>query len=368
MKVVCSQNALNLKLSLLSRVAPTNPSHPILANILLEAEGDRLGLSVFDLSLGMQVWIPAAVKVPGTITVSAKLLNEMVSRLPNQDVEITAEDTRVILDYGSGFYQLQGISSEEFPALPSLDEVEPLTLTANTLREGLQSSLFASSTDESKQVLTGLHLSFQPDSLEFAATDGHRLAVATANQPITQSPPPITIPAKSLRDLERLIAKQDVELLLRCDPTQIIFDIPNEGRLTTRLLEGNYPEYHKLIPKEFLRQVTLERQLFIAALERVAVLAAQKNNVVKISIDTDQQQLKLEAEAPQLGSGEEHVAAQISGESLEVAFNVKYLLDGLKVMSTNDIQIQLTSETRPTIISPLGGMDMTYLVMPIQIR
>lgn len=368
MKVVCPQNALSSRLSLLSRVAPTNPSHPILANILLNAADDYLSLTVFDLSLGMQVWLPATVKVPGTITVSAKLFNEMVSRLPNQDIEITAEETQVILDYGSGHYQMQGITAEEFPALPSLEEVASLALTAATLRDGLQNSLFAASSDESKQVLTGLHVSFKPDGLEFAATDGHRLAVAAAIQDIPSTLSPITIPAKSLRELERLLSKQESDLTMRCDTSQVVFEIPGEACLTSRLLEGQYPNYTQLLPRQFERQVTVERALLVAALERVAVLAAQKNNVVKIILNTEKQQLELSAEAPQLGSGQELIPAQISGESLEVAFNVKYVLDGLKVMGATEVQLQLNGPTTPAILTPLGGMKLTYLVMPIQIR
>ncbi|BAY52460.1 DNA polymerase III beta subunit [Thermostichus vulcanus NIES-2134] len=369
MKVVCSQSVLSSKLAPLSRVAPSNPSHPILANILLQAEGGRLGLSVFDLSLGMQIWLDAAVKVPGAITVSAKLFSEMVSRMPNRDIEITAEDTRVILDYGSGFFEIQGMSAEEFPALPTLEDVTPITLTAEALRRGLQGSLFAASTDENKQILSGLHVTFERDRLEFAATDGHRLAVTVTEQPAPAEPlSPITIPAKSLKDLERLMAKQDGMVALRCDPTQVVFDIGNDARITSRLLEGQYPNYRQLIPKTFARQVTVERSALADALERVAILAAQKNNVVKINIDTEAQELKLSAEAPQLGSGEENLPAQISGESMVVAFNVKYLLEGLKVMNSADVQLQLNGETQPAILLPLGEAQMKYLVMPIQIR
>ncbi len=368
MKVVCPQNLLSSKLSLLSRVAPTNPSHPILANILLDAAGDQLSLTVFDLSLGMQVWLPATVKVPGTITVSAKLFNDMVSRLPNQDIEITAEDTQVILDYRSGHYQMQGITAEEFPSLPDLSGSTRVELAPTTLRDGLQNSLFAASSDESKQVLTGLHVSFHADGLEFAATDGHRLAVATTEQDIQAPLNPITIPAKSLRELERLLSKQEAPLTMRCDTAQVAFEIPGEACLTSRLLEGQYPNYGQLLPKKFERSITVERDLLMDALERVAVLAAQKNNVVKIVVNASNQQLELSAEAPQFGSGQELIPAQISGESLEVAFNVKYVLDGLKVMNAAEVQLQLNGPTTPAILTPLGGMKLTYLVMPIQIR
>jgi DNA polymerase-3 subunit beta len=377
MKVVCAQNDLAAKLSLLSRAVPSNPSHPVLANVLLVAEPTRLGLSVFDLSLGMQIWIPAQSEESGSITLPARLFNDIVSRLPSSEVEITCAETTVTLSCGAGNYQMQGIDAEEFPALPELAEIDPLTLPASVLLEGLQGSLFAASSDESKQVLTGLHLSTQPESLEFAATDGHRLAIANtwsemwATEGVTLPKVGVTVPARALRELERMLGKTDAELALQFDQTQAVFEFTTEqgtARLSTRLLEGQYPAYQQLVPRKFERQATIERQVLISGLERIGVLAAQKNNVVKLVLDSETQTLALSAEAPQLGSGEESLPAQISGESLEIAFNVKYLIDGLKSMNGSEVQLQLNSATQPVVLSPLSGTKLTYLIMPIQIR
>lgn len=385
MKLVCAQSDLSAKLSLLSRVVPANPAHPVLANVLLTAEQSRLGLTVFDLSLGMQVWIPAQVEVEGTITLPARFLNDIVSRLPNTAIEIKAHELTVTLACASGHYQMQGISAEEFPGLPEIQDALPLVLPAATLLDGLQGSLFAASTDETKQVLTGLHLSSQLDCLEFAATDGHRLAVTTSAHDVELPDTSVTIPAKALRELERMVGRtshdSEKPLALRFDLSQISFEfVKPEGSdcLSCRLLEGQYPNYHQLIPQQFSWQVTVERSLLVASLERIAVLAAQKNNVVKLTIDSTSQQLALSAEAPAFGSGEESLPAQISHDSsqsqgeapssLEIAFNVKYMVDGLKAMSGAEVQLQCNSETTPAVLSPLGGRKMTYLIMPIQIR
>lgn len=374
MKVICAQADLAAKLSLLSRAVPSNPTHPVLANVLLVAEPDRLGLAVFDLSLGMQIWIAAQVEETGTITLPARFLNDIVSRLPNADVEIVAEDTSVTLSCGAGNYQMQGLDAEEFPELPQLDESEPLTIPSSLLLEGLQGSLFAASSDESKQVLTGLHFSTKPDSLEFAATDGHRLAIANPCLETLEteaSAVAVTVPAKALRELERMLGRTETELSMQFDKTQAIFEFATEqgsARLTSRLLEGQYPAYQQLIPRKFERQATIERQVLISGLERIGVLAAQKNNVVKLVIDHKQQQIHLSAEAPQLGSGQESLPAQISGDDLEIAFNVKYMIDGLKSMSGTEVQLKLNTATTPAVFSPLAGTKLTYLIMPIQIR
>lgn len=373
MKLVCAQSDLSANLALLSRVVPSKPTHPVYANVLLQAEPDRLGLSVFDLSLGMQIWIPAQTEVPGSFTLPARFFNDIVSRLPNAPITIAVESPTVTLACGAGHYQMQGLEAEEFTALPDLSESESLHLPSSLLLEGLQATLFASSTDEAKQMLTGLHMSLQTDGLEFAATDGHRLAVAHG-QPEEFSPDTplsVTVPAKALRELERMLGRTPVALTLRCDQTQVVFEFATEqgmARLSSRLLEGSYPNYKQLLPRQFERQVTVERQPFLAGLERIAVLAMQKNNVVKIKLDAVNQQLDVSAEAPQFGSGEESLPAQISGTDLEVAFNVKYLIDGLKAMTASEVQIQMNAATAPVILSPLSGTKMTYLIMPIQLR
>ncbi len=371
MKLICSQGDLSSKLSLLSRVVPTNPTHPVLANVLVTAEAQRLGLAVFDLSLGMQVWLPADVEKTGSITLPARFLSDIISRLPSSDVEVEIEDLSATLTCGMGHYEMQGLAADEFPSLPTLDEVEPLEIPVELLLEGLQATLFAASTDESKQILTGLHVSTSEDGLEFAATDGHRLAIATFPETMTEAPMTLTIPAKALRELERMLGRVASAVSFRFDTTQAAFELTTEQgteRLNCRLLEGQYPTYQQLVPTQFARQVTIDRQALLSGVERIAVLAARKNNIIRLRLNGDDQQVALSAEAPEFGTGEECIPAQISGESVEVAFNAKYLSDGLKSMASQEIQLQLNEPTMPAILSPLGGRKVTYLIMPIQIR
>jgi DNA polymerase-3 subunit beta len=179
----------------------------------------------------------------------------------------------------------------------------------------------------------------------------------------------VTVPAKALRDLERMLqAYQSTEpIALKFDRTQVIFELGNQ-RLTTRLLEGQYPNYRQLIPKQFERQVTIDRKGLTDALERIAVLADQKNNIVKLSLDPEQESVAISVEAQEVGSGREVVPAQITGDPLDIAFNVRYLLDGLKALGTNEVQLQCNTATSPSVMLPLGELQMTYLVMPVQIR
>lgn len=390
MKLVCTQSDLNTNLSLVSRAVPSRPTHPILANVLLTAQKETqlVQLTAFDLSLGIQTSFTAMVEVGGEITIPAKLLNDIVSRLP--DGEITLEDkveetlegesVLVTLTSASGRYQMRGMGALEFPELPQVKEGLAVQLSVEALTQGLGGSLFATSSDETKQVLTGVHLTMQQDSLEFAATDGHRLAVVqTTNQNAEGEEEAevkseaetleFTLPARALRELERMVGmRQSSEtVLLHFEQGQIVFQ-GGEHRLTSRTLEGQYPAYRQLIPRQFQRQITVDRRQLLSAVERIAVLADQKNNIVKFSIDSDNEQLFLSVEAQDVGSGRESMPAQVSGESLDIAFNVKYLIDGLKALSTTDIQIQMNAADSPVILTPLGGLKMTYLIMPVQIR
>lgn len=380
MKLICSQNELNTHLSLVNRAVSARPSHPILANVLMiaDSETQQVKLTGFDLSLGVQTSFPAQVEQGGTLTMPAKLLSDIVSRLPDGEITLDEEagDLLVTLTCASGRYQVRGMGAEEFPELPTVDESDVTYLPIELLSEGLRGSLFATSSDESKQVLTGVHIVSDTDSLEFAATDGHRLSVVQAlnTDADTENGASIaefdvTIPAKALRELERMLQMNaaDAAVAVRFDQGQLVFEWENQ-RLTSRLLEGQYPNYRQLIPRQFSRQMTIDRRLFISALERVAVLADQRNSIVKLSMNSVEQEVVVSVDAQDVGSARESVQAQISGDDLDIAFNVKYLLEGLKVLTTSDVQMQFNTATSPSVLTPLGGVKMTYLVMPVQIR
>ena len=387
MKLVCNQSDLNTNLSLTSRAVPSRPTHPVLANVLLVADADtnQVSLTAFDLSLGIRTSFSAEVSQSGTIALPAKLFNDITSRLP--EGEITLEDESAVsvnnpaadglivtLTPANGRYQVRAMGGEEFPELPILESTQSINLTAAALIEGLRGTLFATSGDETKQVLTGVHLKVVADGLEFAATDGHRLAVVETendNQDATGEPDlEVTVPARALRELERMLAHSadaGEAIALHLDQGQIVFEWQNQ-RLTSRTLDGQYPAYRQLIPREFEREVTMDRRQLLSTLERIAVLADQKNNIVKISIDSGAQELTLSVEAQDIGNAVETMPAQISGDDIDIAFNVKYLMEGLKALPATEILMQLNSNLTPVIFTPLGGVKMTYLAMPVQLR
>jgi DNA polymerase-3 subunit beta len=362
--------------------------------VLLSAdeEQQQVSLTAFDLSLGIKTSFAAKVETSGTLTLPAKLFNDIISRLP--DGEVTLDDERpytgenaateagilATITSSSGRYEVRGMSADEFPALPTISEGQTVQLPAEALMQGLHGTLFATSADETKQVLTGVHLIVHADSLEFAATDGHRLAIVETINETEESDDEaedsddadeleVTVPARALRELDRIVGMHEGHepISLNFDPGQIVLELGG-FRLTSRTLEGQYPAYSQLVPRSFERQVTVERRQLLSALERIGVLADRKNNIVKFSIDQEKQILSLSVEAADVGSGRESMSAQITGESLDIAFNVKYAMESLKNISATEILIKLNSATSPVVLSPLTGVKMTHLIMPVQMR
>ena len=383
MKFVCTQHDLNINLALVSRAVSTRPTHPVLANIKIEAtaDPDRIRLTGFDLSLGIQTSFAAQVGEEGTLTLPAKLLNDIVAKLPSGEISLDDEagENLVTITSASGRYQVRGMSAEEFPELPSIEQGETNQLSAAAFIDGLKGSLIACSQDESKQVLTGVYLKVEPERLEFAATDGHRLGIVEVYPTESQTTQiaaesaqkgsfEVTVPAKALRELEKMLSAipEGDRLGLQLEQGQVVFGW-GDRKLTTRTLEGKYPDYRLLIPRQFQRQITVDRKQLLTALERIAVLSDQ-SNLVKFSIDSTKQSLDLSVESQDRGSGRESLTAQISGTDLDIAFNIKYLMDGLKTLPTQEITISLNGPLEPVILTPLGGINMTYLVMPVQLR
>ena len=384
MKVVCSQSELNAALQLVSRAVATRPTHPVLANVLLTADAGtgRLSLTGFDLNLGIQTSLAASVETSGAITLPARLLGEIVSRLASDSpLTLSTEESgeQVQLTSLSGSYQMRGMPADDYPDQPMVESGMTLQLQASGLVQALKGTLFASSGDEAKQLLTGVHLSFTDKNLEAAATDGHRLAVLQVEDALQaaadasqgdESVFAVTLPARSLREVERLMAgwRSEDPISLFCDRGQVVF-LAADQMVTSRTLEGTYPNYRQLIPDGFSRTLTMDRRALVGALERIAVLADQHNNVVKFSSQPESGVVLISADAQDVGSGSESLAAELSGDAIQIAFNVRYMLDGLKAMAGDRVVLHCNAPTTPAVLRPAGERDgFTYLVMPVQIR
>ena len=388
MKIICSQSDLKNNLALVSRAVPSRPEPAVLGNVLIEAAEatQKVSAIAFDGNMGIKTSFNAEVIEGGSITLPAKLFNDIVTRLPEMEITIDVADSDenfiAVISSTSGQFELTGIDSSEFPELPTIEAEQVIELPISVLNVGLGGCLFAASTELSKQVLTGVHLKTQGlgqdkqgDILEFAATDSHRLAVVAAdlNEPESESTISlpefaVTIPARALRELERIVGDATATDRVKVSFDEMVMSFELGDRLlTSAKIQGDYPAYGQLIPQNFARQMIVDRKRLLNGLELVAVLA-QKNNLVKFSLNNDKGELTVSADARDIGNAQQSLPAEIMGDDIEIAFNIKYLMDGLKALPAPEIKMQLNEWNQPVIFKPLGGLDMTYLVMPVQIR
>ena len=386
MDIVCKQSELNNAIQLVSRAVASRPTHPILSNLLVTADEvtNKISLTGFDLNLGIQTSFDATVSQSGAITIPSRLLSEIVSKLPNESpVSLTVEELsdNILLKSERGSFNIKGIPSDDYPKLPFVESGTSLEIDPSSFLQALKMTIFSSSNDESKQLLTGVNFKFKKSILESAATDGHRLAVILNNDqdlnPQDNSDDlkesdfnlSVTIPTRSLREIEKLVSCKSHENLIKLfyDKGQVVFISANQI-ITTRTLEGTYPNYSQLIPDSFSKVFKFNKNSFIESLERIAVLADQQSSVVKINLNDDRY-ASISADAQDIGNAEELLPVTYSGEKLEIAFNVKYLLEGLRVISSENVLLKCNLSTTPAVLVPDDNItSFTYLVMPVQVR
>ena len=384
MEIICNQNEFNNAIQLVSKAVASRPTHPILANLLLIADQgtNKISLTGFDLNLGIQTSFEATVKKSGAITIPAKLLSEIVNKLPSEtpvSLDVDDDSDNILIKSDRGSFNLKGIPSDDYPNLPFVESGTSLNIDPSSFLKALKLTIFASSNDDSKQLLTGVNFTFKQKYLESAATDGHRLAVVLIDNEenfdeneITlpnENNLSVTIPTRSLREIEKLVGLNTSEnsIKLFYDKGQVVF-ISSNQIITTRTLEGSYPNYSQLVPDTFSKLLTFNTKKLIESLERIAVLADQQSSVVKIKLD-DNDIAFISADAQDIGSANESLPVIYDGEKFDIAFNVRYLLEGLKVISSQNVILKCNLPTTPAVIVPEDNINaFTYLVMPVQVR
>ncbi len=384
MEIVCNQNEFNYAIQLVSKAVASRPTHPILANLLLTADQgtNKISLTGFDLNLGIQTSFDATVKTSGAITVPSKLLAEIVNKLPSEtpvSLDVDEGSDNILIKSDRGSFNIKGIPSEDYPQLPFVESGTSLNIDPSSFLKALKLTIFASSNDDSKQLLTGVNFTFNLKYLESAATDGHRLAVVLVDNKENfdekedivpnEEKLSVTIPTRSLREIEKLVSLRTSEnsIKLFYDKGQVVF-ISSNQIITTRTLEGSYPNYSQLIPDNFTKLFTFNTKKIIEALERIAVLADQQSSVVKIKLE-DKDLALVSADAQDIGNASELVPVSFDFDQFDIAFNVRYLLEGLKVISSENVIFKCNLPTTPAVLVPEDNINsFTYLVMPVQVR
>jgi DNA polymerase-3 subunit beta len=382
-KLTCKQQDLNRGLSAVSHAVSGRSTLPILSNILLASDHGRLKLSATNLEIGINCWVDAEISEEGTTTVPAKLIADFVNSLPSGLVEITVPEGAHTMNVKGlrSSANIKGMDAAEFPQIPSNEGGEPpVLLDAVLLKEMIDGVAFAAADDDSRPVLTGVLVQVQRDekkgqeTVTFAAADAFRLAVRVAELPADEPPHgDILIPARTLTELARILPGDGpVEMIVTPNRSQVLFHTPHLD-LVSRLIEGAFPNFRSIIPKESTTIATVETREFAAAVKSAALFARDSSNIVRVKINSSGEEslgagsLTIEATAEDLGDNVSTINAAVDGPELQVIFNVKYLADVLATIGTPEVRLEASSATKPGVLRPVGPADCTYVIMPMHI-
>lgn len=363
MKVSVSKENLVKGIQTVQNVVAARSTLPILGNVLLEAQDDKLKLVATDLELGISCEIPVKVHEPGATTVPAKRFAEIVKELPDQEVTLQAKKNNTLtLECGKCFFKVMGLPREEFPKFPSFESHEALVLKQSLLREMLTKTYFAVSRDETRYVLNGVYFLLRGRTLTLVATDGRRLALIEREAgPGEKLDRGMIIPAKTVQELLRTLGEEgDVRLVF--GENQILFELDGVG-IVSRLIEGEFPNYEQVVPKETREKVRMRREDLLQATRRVGLLASQDSLAVKL--DLAKNKVILSKNTPDVGEAKEELGAEYQGEPLTIGFNPNYLMDVLKNLDQETVEMELAGADRPGVVRTSD--HYVYIVLPMQL-
>jgi len=376
MKLRISRDELLTGLQRVQGVVEKRNTMPILSNILLEARSDGVDIIATDLELGMRGLYKATVKEPGTITLSARKLYEILKELPAGEIEMTVgANNWATIQSGKSQFKIVGLPSTEYPALPSIEREGLTPLSGTGLSNLIRKTLFAVGDNDARYILNGLLITLtvsdKKTTLRLVGTDGHRLAVA--DQEISgavgkDGPKEIKaiIPKKAALEMRHLLEEGDGEPLIGFTKNLMIFR-KSGLLLTSRLMEGTYPNYQQVIPKdkEADKRVTVSKPELEGALRRVAVLSRDKTNAVKVTFASGK--INLFSSNPDFGEATEELPAQYKGETLTTGFNARYLLDVLGIVDGESVTLQMDAPLSPCLVREPGNAGFTCVVMPVKV-
>jgi DNA polymerase-3 subunit beta len=374
MKVSCLQENLAKGLSIVSRAVAARSSLPVLGNILLATEDGRLRLSATNRELALTCWIGGKIEEEGSVTVPAKTFVDLVNTLPQDmvNLNLTTRTQTVNLSCGRTQAHIKGIDAQEFPFIPSADLDKALQLNVDDFREMINQVTFAAATDEARPILTGVLAKIEGGQMTLAASDGFRVAVRTAHlsSPANELVNAI-IPARALMELGRVItADEPVYMSLLAARGQVVFH-HGSAEVVSQLIEGAFPDYTAIIPKSYVTRTVVPTEEFRKACKTSDIFAREAAHTARLKIkpggDLTPGHMTISATSAETGDNMAEMDATVDGQALEIAFNVKYLVDALNVIETPNVALETATATSPGVIRPVGREDYLYVVMPMHI-
>ena len=381
LKAICPRKELFEAVQTVGHAVSGRNPLPILSHILLLAEDNGLRLIATDLELGISCRLPAHIEAEGGLTAPARTLTEVLANLPDKsDVAISVDKSHTVrVHCEKSDYKILGLPAEEYPKLPEVPGNVTFTIPQAKLKEMIRQTIFAVGTDEARAILTGILMVFEGDTLKFVATDTHRLAVKTTKVKDGQGSQNAIVPARAMNELTRLLTDGDGDVRVNLSANQVQFALPGEAgvQIVSRLIEGQFPNYQRVIPASFQKKLTIPSQPLLRAVRRAAIVA--RENAHRVILRTDDEKLLLTAESQIVGNAYEEVEIAREGDDVEIAFNAKYLLDVLSVLDEDGLHLELSEALKPGVLRPIPSApkegegnepvepDYLCVLMPMQI-
>jgi DNA polymerase-3 subunit beta len=365
MNVTCTQENFSKGLQLVSRVATTKSSLPVLANILLQTKDGQLKLAATDLEIGVVTTIGAKVATDGAITLPARLLVDFVLNNTDPTLQIGVENGEANIRSERHVATVKGMDASEFPLIPLVTDAQSITLPAKQLRNGLKDVLFAAAVDDARPVLNGICIHLREKLLILAATDSYRLAERRIPlKTAVSADASLLLPVRAAQELTRILPDSDLPVIFQFNANQCSLDVENT-QVVSRLIDGTFPDYTQIIPTTATTTVSLDRNELIAAVRMASLFARDASHNIKCTI-TPPTGCTITAMSTTIGQNTATVAAKSTGEAVEIAFNAKYLLDALNALSGSTVRLSLSGTDRAGVFHAEGEDNYLSLVMPLR--
>jgi DNA polymerase-3 subunit beta len=367
MKATIERATLLKSLGHVQSVVERRNTIPILSNVLIEARDDNsIRLMATDLDLQVDESVPATVAQPGATTVPAHTLFDIVRKLPEgSQVELNAADGKMHLSAGRARFHLSTLPRDDFPVISEGELPTSFELPAATLRQIIDKTRFAISSEETRYYLMGIFLHVADDQLKAAATDGHRLARVVLPKPDgADGMPDVIVPRKCVTELRKLLDEVEGTVEVSLSPTKIRFGL-GSAVLTSKLIDGTFPDYNRVIPTANDKLLKLDPKTFSAGVDRVSTIASEKTRAVKMSVDRDK--VTLSVTSPESGTATEELPADYGADTLEIGFNARYLLDILGEIDGDTVEVHLADAAAPTLLRESDKSNALYVLMPMRV-
>ena len=374
MKASVSQQELAHGLSMVSRAVSPRSTLPVLANVLIATDEGRIRLSATNLELGISCWIKANIEEDGSITIPARTISDLVGTLPADRVEMTLNDRTQTLNVrcGTNSTDIKGIDAQEYPPMPLPEKSGGMELKVADMKEMIQQVAFAASSDEARPVLQGVLTQIEGTTITMAATDGFRISVrsSTIANP-TDKVVSVIIPARAMNELARIATNGDatVSMSIPEGRGQVVFNL-KDAELVSQLIEGNFPDYKVIIPRSYKTHSVISTPNFQKACRQAEIIARDGNNIVRLHIQPKSDGpgiVELSAQSEETGNSEVQIDANIDGDGLLIAFNVRYLREVLDVVKTPSIALETNANNTPATLKPIGDEEFVHVIMPMHL-